>query len=243
MQLTAHFKPESRLSWFIGETLVIVVGVLIALALDDFWTNRQERALEADYLSRIESDINADIAYIKDLFRDSLEIKLQALETIAPVVRGREPVPDDVESFLRNVALGGLIGASSTQWITDTTFEDLKSTGNLRLIRDPALRWKISRYYHEQNENFERARDRQTAYVAYVHSFIPAELRDDMTIEAMSAFGTERAIERALSAEFQDVLNQELNYAYFMTDLDQAALSHQLLRDLQAYRTAAADDP
>ena len=32
--------------WLIAETLVIVLGVLIALGLDDAWTAREERQLE-----------------------------------------------------------------------------------------------------------------------------------------------------------------------------------------------------
>ena len=143
MRLISMFKPGSRLRWLLSETLVVVLGVLIALGLNDFWTSRQERDLELQYLRRIHSDVNADIVYIDQSFRIRLEMKLQALDTIAPVVRGTKPVPDDVETFLKNVALGGLLGASTSKWITDTTFEDLKSTGNLRLIRDPELRWKL----------------------------------------------------------------------------------------------------
>ena len=51
MQLTALFQSESRLHWLVSETLVIVLGVLIALGLDDYWTDRQERDLELEYLS------------------------------------------------------------------------------------------------------------------------------------------------------------------------------------------------
>ena len=145
MQLTNMLKPRSGLKWLLSETLVIVLGVLLALGLDDFWTARQERDLELQYLRRVQADVRADIDYIDQVVRERLDIKLQSLAVIAPIVRGQEPVPENVESFLRNVALGGLLGASSTHWVRDTTFEDLKSTGNLRLIRNVDLRQKISR--------------------------------------------------------------------------------------------------
>ena len=142
-QQGAIVKPRSRLRWLFSETLVIVLGVLIALGLDDYWTDRQENVLELQYIKRIHTNVRADIEFI-DQIRDRLERKFQALDAIAPIVRGREAVPDDVESFLRNVALGGLVGASSVAWVTRTTFEDLVSTGNLRLIRDSNLRREIS---------------------------------------------------------------------------------------------------
>ncbi len=40
----------SRASWLLSETLVVVLGVLIALGLNDYWTGREERALELQYL-------------------------------------------------------------------------------------------------------------------------------------------------------------------------------------------------
>lgn len=232
MRITKAPNPESRLRWLVGETLVIVIGVLIALALDGYWTDRHERSLEAEYLSRIRSDVKADIDYLEQGAVSRLGTKLRALNAIAPIVRGQQPVPDDIETFLRNVALGGVFGASSSYWVTDTTFEDLKSTGNLRLIRDPGLRWRISRYYKLQSRAYERARDRLTGYVSYVHSLLPAELRDQMTMVAMEAFDADRAVERILSPEFQDLMNQEFNYAYFMMELDRASLATQLLQDL-----------
>lgn len=232
MLMTKALNRESRLRWLVSEMLVIVIGVLIALALDGYWNERHERMLEAEYLDRIRSDVTADIAYLEQVAISRLDTKLQALNAIAPIVRGQEPVPDDIESFLRNVSLGGLLGASSSYWVTDTTFEDLKSTGNLRLIRDPDLRWKVSRYYKLNMRMHERVRDRLTGYVTYVHGLMPAELRDDLTLDAMTAFGTDRAVERILSPEFEDLMNQELNYAYFMMELDRGSLARQLLQDM-----------
>ena len=234
MQLLGMLKPGSRLRWLLGETLVVVLGVLIALSLNDYWSYRQDRDLELQYLTRIHSDVNADIVYLDQTFRTRLEMKLKALDTIAPVVLGARPVPDDVETFLRNVALGGVLGASKSKWITDTTFEDLIFTGNLRLIRDTDLRWKISRYYHDQDVKFQRAGDRQTGYVRYVHSFLPAELRDEMDLASMEYRGIDRAIERVLSPEFQNLMNEEFNYAMFLQRLDYLSTSKQLIQDLES---------
>ncbi len=235
MPLTNMPKPRSGLKWLLSETLVIVLGVLLALGLDDFWTARQERDLELQYLRRVQADVRADIDYIDQVVRERLDIKLQSLAVIAPIVRGQEPVPENVESFLRNVALGGLLGASSTHWVRDTTFEDLKSTGNLRLIRNVDLRQKILRYYAAFDTLYGRSRDRRTGYAAYVHSLVPAELRDDMRLANMEEFGIDRAVTRFTSAEFQDLLNQEYNYAYFTQRLNIRPTSVQLMTDLEEH--------
>ena len=235
MGMKTALDRDYRLRWLIGETIVIVLGVLIALALDEIWTDRQERALEADYLSRIRIDVANDIQYITDIRSERMKQKFAALKAIAPVVRGHEPVPVDVEAFLTSVSLAGLLGASNSKWVTDTTFEDLKSTGNLRLIKSTDLRREISNYYNFQERQHQRVRDRQTEYVSTVHSIIPAELRTNLNAESLSEFGTERAIERILSPEFQDRMNQEFNYAYFLQSVIESTAAIHLLQEIDAY--------
>lgn len=139
MRINRMLAAESRLQWLFGETLVVVLGVLIALSLDGYWTDRQERDLELQYLDRIIMDVHADINYVDNTIRDLWIRKLQILDAIAPIVRGNKPVPENPETFLRNVALGGIGGASSARWVTSTTFDDLISTGNLRLICDAEI--------------------------------------------------------------------------------------------------------
>lgn len=235
MQLTGMFKPGSRIRWLLSETLVVVLGVLIALGLNDYWSFRQERNLELQYVERIHADVNGDIEFSDRFVQDLLERKFRALDAIAPIVRGKEPVPEDVESFLRNVALGGLGGASSTHWVTSTTFEDLKFTGNLRLIRDADLRTKIVRYYDEFDTFYTRSRDRKTGYVDFVHSLLPAELREDMNLAAMDKFGTDLAIKRFTSIDFRNLLNQEYNYAFFNQRSDRSSSAKRLVKDLETY--------
>jgi len=92
------------------ETLVVILGVLIALGLNDYWMLRQEKILELEYLRWIQEEIAADIELIDQFGKRLLERKMKALDAIAPVVRGNAPVPEDVESFLINVSLGALGG-------------------------------------------------------------------------------------------------------------------------------------
>jgi len=231
---TRMLKIGSRASWLLRETLVVVLGVLIALGLNDYWTTRNERALELQYLMRIHEDVSTDAEVIDQWFGSGLQKKLQALDAIAPVVRGKEPAPEDVESFLRNVVIGGWGGTSATRWVTSTTIEDLKATGNLRLIRDVDVRRNIARYYHDNEMLYIRSRDRRTGYTAFVASLLPLEYDVDANLAAMKEFDTDRAVERFRSTEFQDLLNQEYNLALFRSLIDNAP-SKQLVSDLEQY--------
>ncbi len=209
----------TRWRWLFWETLIIVVGVLIAFAVNDYWSDQQERELEIQYLKRVHAELKRDEAWVSGYNEGAMKAKFAALDAITPVVRGREPVPDDVETFLVNVTLGGIGGASPNYFVNTTTFDDLIATGNLRLIQDTNIRGKLSSYYNLYENNHGRTVERKTGYFMFVHSILPAELRQSISMEAMEEFGIERALEKILTNEFRDLLNQEYNFGIFIRDL------------------------
>ena len=209
----------TRWRWLFWETLIIVLGVLIAFAVNDYWLDRQDRELELQYLKRLYTDLKADQAWVTSYNEGPMKTKFKALDAIAPVVRGIEPVPEDVETFLQNVTLGGIGGASPNYFVNTTTFEDLKATGNLRLIQDTDIRRKINGYYLLYENNHRRTMARTTGYFMFIHKILPAELRGNITMEAINEFGVEHALEKIMTHEFQDLLNQEYNFAYFIENI------------------------
>lgn len=208
-----------RWRWLFWETLIIVLGVLIAFAVNDYWSDQQDRELELQYLKRVHADLKRDEAWVAGYNKGPMKAKFAALDAITPVVRGREPVPEDVQAFLVNVTRGGIGGASPNYFVNTTTFDDLKATGNLRLILDTDIRGKLSDYYNLYENNHGRTVERTTGYFMFVHSILPAELRQDLSMEAMKEFGVERALEKILTHEFRDLLNQEYNFGIFLRGL------------------------
>jgi len=230
-------ETAARWRWLFWETLIIVLGVLIAFAINDYWSDRNDRELELQYLMRLHSNLKGDEEWAKNYVENSIPIKMAALDAIAPVVRGKQPVPEDVEDFLNNVTLGGIGGVSPTYFVIETTFDDLTATGNLRLIRDVELRNKFNIYYIAFGANYARVLARTTGYSKYVHSILPAEKRQDFNMEAIEEFGAQRAIDRILSTEFEDLLGQEYNYAYFIQRMYPifASRSMELADELDAH--------
>lgn len=226
----------ARARWLLAETLVVVLGILIALAVDEFRTERAELQQERDYIKRMQSDLEGDLAFLSETYFPRLHDKRTALESIAPIVRGQSPVPEDIFDYLINVSLGGLIGTASPHWFNDTTFQDLRATGNFRLIGDPEIRAKITDYYVMQDAEAARIKARSTGYVMFVHSIIPGELRGALDSTAMEKFGVEYAVQRTLSDEFRQLLNQEYNLMLFMAREPFKERCQDLLDTLEAYR-------
>jgi hypothetical protein len=115
----------SGIRWLFAETLVIVLGVLIALGLNDYWNKQQDRLLAIDYIKRLQGAVAWDLEYVHESLKPTMAMKREALEYIQPIVSGREPVPENILEFFTNVARGGMMSGSVQRGYADTTFLDL----------------------------------------------------------------------------------------------------------------------
>ena len=135
---------STRLNWrfLLGEFVVIVVGVLMALWVDQLREARVNAELELEYVESLLTDLEADLVQF-----DSTEAWMRRSEanaaTVLALYRGSPPTDDPADLVLAVETAGWQYHPS----ITRNTIDDLRSTGNLRLIRDPALRRAISSYY------------------------------------------------------------------------------------------------
>jgi hypothetical protein len=138
-----------RLDWrrLLGEFVVIVIGVLVALWVDQLREARVNEGLEVEYLKSLVTDLEADLAQF-----DEAEAWMRRSERNAAIVLALyegSPPTDNVTDLVVAVETAGWQFVPS---ITRHTLEDLRSTGNLRLIRDPGVRRAIADYYRSVEE-------------------------------------------------------------------------------------------
>ncbi|MEP4148255.1 MAG: hypothetical protein ABJL54_13635 [Halioglobus sp.] len=124
-----------------GEFLLIVIGVLAALMLEALMSERHDKSLEAEYLSRLESDITKDklaFTYRIEFFSSVQAFSQEFLEWLHS-----DSVMD------KRVLLAAFYAAEVWPYeLTKSTYQDLQSTGNLRLIEEVALRANLIQYYN-----------------------------------------------------------------------------------------------
>jgi hypothetical protein len=135
---------STRVNWrfLLGEFFVIVVGVLVALWVDQVRAARADAKLEVEYLASFLIDIETDLAQF-----DSADAWSRKQEAAAATVLALYDGPPPTASVDELVAAVETAGWQFVPTITRNTIDDLKATGNLRLIRDPALRRAIATYY------------------------------------------------------------------------------------------------
>lgn len=133
---------ERRWTTLFAELVLIVAGILIALYIDGWAQDRQDRDREATYL-RLLSD---DLALIEAEIAQSVEFENSVLTTGKAFL--------DAISMMDSAAdhrpLNGMLGEMSvrrTLSVVSAAYEDLTSTGNIQLIRNPDLRRQIVRYF------------------------------------------------------------------------------------------------
>ena len=103
--------------WF-GELHVIVVGVLVALAVDDLMQRRADRELEAHLLDRLRDDLVADAGDLA-FARVQISRRKWFFDTMARVLAeggAVPPPPDSLVSMPREVALLDAAGRAEVRF-------------------------------------------------------------------------------------------------------------------------------
>jgi len=153
-----HTANWSRLGM---EGLVIILSVLAALAVDDWREDRAERALEQHLLVTLRDDLMADLEELESSLKDTelvehasafllgqpdqnfeAEIASNSLAPSRFVESSRRP--DDTSP--QQVAIIRLIGGIDFD-LSDMTYQEMMSTGSIRVVQDNILRRDITRYY------------------------------------------------------------------------------------------------
>ena len=124
------------------EFVVIVFGILAALAVDEWRSEREDRKTEYEYLARIRADIQADIDNFKQL-ESVFQSKAKTIKDLKD--------HSDADLFLQDpIKLMQGLRSSSYVALPDsrsTTFDELMSTGRLALIESVEQRDALSQYY------------------------------------------------------------------------------------------------
>jgi hypothetical protein len=194
-------KPYAR---WLGEFIVIVIGVLVALAVDDFRSSRDDRALEAYYLDRLQVDIASDTLQLATL--------VARLDTLG--VGGRllsrhlgDPLTQPIPSRLSEISLPWeRLPGFALFWLgrfeaSQSTYEQMTTTGTIRVLRSRDLQEALARYYLaadriSQSEAIVRAESQQPLIAAFYRwgltipdaardSTLVAPFRDDPEVLAL----------------------------------------------------------
>jgi hypothetical protein len=126
------------------DVALIVLGVLIALALDAWLGRLQELKQERHYLTVIRSDLQQDLEFIEGRLQTEIANRLSAVDTIRGILERNPVEPTDPDKLTDAINVAGFYAIFVAR---QAALNDLINTGNLRILRDRELRLDLLRYY------------------------------------------------------------------------------------------------
>lgn len=136
-------KPHESNALFrrlVAEVLVIVAGVLIALAIDEWWTSVEESDLADIYLNQVIADLITTEERFAEIELRGTARNEAALSLLVIFEENKEPDLKRVQELLFSMR-----GFNNPVPVLGT-IETLISTGDLRLIPDTHVRVKITEF-------------------------------------------------------------------------------------------------
>ena len=123
----------------IGEVLLIVVGITIAIALDSAWKDQQARSEETALLSQILVSLESDYETLENQLA-VVRQRERLLTDLRQRVEAGQPYSDDLAENFRTMRFW------QTTLINTSPYEDLKASG-LDLVSNHVLRQQLINFY------------------------------------------------------------------------------------------------
>lgn len=183
----------------LAEFFIVALGVLAALAANNWNDARKERDFERAFLDGIATDMEQNIERLDAFIRAGEGNRESLLRVIGGIESGQSQwqTPDD---FVRDVVLSTYLGIPS---LSSITFDELRSTGSLRLIRDAGLKRRLSEYYASfeyQSQFHAEYRRKEAAVEEALLGFLPLRERllisDDTRAVLNSRVDVEESLRR-----------------------------------------------
>jgi hypothetical protein len=200
----------------LAEGTVIVVSILLAFSIDAWWEGRGEARRAEEYLARLRADVVQDTASISYLL-GGLHRKEIALRSLQAAPQGGI----DQTEVASAVMQAEQFGWGQFQF-SGTTFEDLRSTGNLRLIVDDGLRARLVDYYEAWRLEQGRIAQRRSGLPSMVYKLI---LIDFVLVDSLGVTVDEN---RALDLRTLGEVNRE----DLMDAIGQPSFQREILHEL-----------
>jgi hypothetical protein len=146
----------------LGEIVLVVVGILIALQINDWYQERLDRQIESEYLISMKRDLTEDTRELRAAIDGNSHLLIgldRTLELLA------EPRDDD--AWRRDLYTHG---TKYTYWFvvmefSRLTMAQLQYSGGMRLIRDARVREAMVSY----EQGLETAQQQSRDVMTYFH--------------------------------------------------------------------------
>lgn len=135
-------KTGKYLKYAIGEILLVVIGILIALQINNWNEQRKTKNSEISYIQSIKNDLKGDHETINFIIGDTKKRK-EAYEVMIQQLRSFDTITDSRQLF---TLMHDNVGFTELK-VQDHTIETLKNSGSIEIVSSKKVRAEIQTYY------------------------------------------------------------------------------------------------
>lgn len=193
-----------RFSTLAVELIVVIVGVFIGIQASNWNEARLDRARAYSYLERIRSDLDADITNFENGLRFWSEVSAFGELGLAHATSSNQKKVSDWDLLLAYFQASQLQDFVTTR----NTYDELKSGGELGLIRDLELRARLASFYIRADNSVLSERP---SYREHVRGLIPLHIQTHIWKNCYAIVGDTQALKKCDSPADQDSLAAIVN--------------------------------
>lgn len=142
MKLAARLRHHDWMAAVI-ELVIVVVGILVALQVSNWNQDRLDRARGDGYYRRIQADLAVDRANIDETKAFWASVSKYGFDAMAAAQTGQRVDGSNWKTVLAYYQASQLFPFQ----LEDTTFMEMRDSGDLALIGDEAVRAHLTRYH------------------------------------------------------------------------------------------------
>ena len=170
-QIRQKFLTENKFSKYliyaIGEIVLVVIGILIALQLNEWNDHRKQMKLEDEYYCRLLDDVKLDKEQIQNLLHLAEERLLASNQSVRLLLNENS----------KKKEIGSQISLSTKAIYSafepnNSAYEDLKSGANLNIISDKSIIKALNHYFNrvEELKSIIMINGKHAVEISFAHS-------------------------------------------------------------------------
>ena len=181
----------------IGEIILVVIGILIALSINNWNEQRKTKLLEISYTQSIKNDLKSDQETINYIIEDT-KLLIDGQKQIMQQLKSFDTITDSRPLFKLMRENTGYVDLKAA----DNTIETLKNSGNIEIISSITVRDAIQTYY-------------DTVEIIYIlQGFMISSNFKDTIEEFFNFLECEKGIENNTKVPFDDRARENLHDYY-----------------------------
>lgn len=209
-----------------GEILLLVIGILIALQIDGWREERQEREREAYYLERLETELEFNAAEAdRNVAMSEQQVRFAEL-----LLQSLDGEVDEAQQIEWLYALNYLWFLPHP-FYDDAAWSELKSTGEVGLIRNRELAERVGTF-HSQLSHVLSLESEWGSFHLRFRAAVNDILDDDLRKEILQGLGSRGIIRR---------IDRHVDISPYIDRLRSIEGIEGLIRDIWINRTVAVD--